>query len=141
MLAEDLNPHRGNVRVGVRPLRADPCRGLSSFSWARFFLFAVLFLTMVPGSCPTVRRELPRLALRHAAFLIALFVLQATALGFRSHLSTYWLTPNGRGHTSPFAGLLLFLCLGIGLTEIITNRSLLDKAHLEYAGWPVRDRG
>lgn len=177
MLGDDFSLYEEDAPVGMRPLRIDPCRDNSSFSWVRFLFFALIFLAMVPAcvlllifyrdrpygiecatlicytyavvlytfssarasgnrylfSCPWVRRTLPRIVLRHVAFLIALFVLQATALHYRPHLSTWWLTPNGRGHTSPFAGFLLILCLALGLTQIISNRSLLDKAHLDYA--------
>lgn len=156
MLREDATPYEGNVPVGMRPLRIDPCRGVSSFSWARFFFFALLFLTMVPGSilllifyrdrpfgvefatlicysyavvlytfssgrasgnrylfsCPWVRRELPRLALRHVAFLIALFVLQSDSAPLSTALVYVVADPQRPGAHVSLCGLSVDSLLG-----------------------------
>ena len=32
----------------------------------------------------------------------------------------------------PFTTTLTILCAGLALTQILTNRSLLNRAHLEY---------
>ena len=82
--------------------------------------------------CPSVYRRLSRLALRHVGFLAVLFVLQTVAFSLRPHLPAWWLTSSGRNMT-PFAAILGILCIGLGLAQVLTNRSLLNKSHLEYA--------
>lgn len=91
----------------------------SNKGWQRY-----LFL------CPFVRHQLPVLAVRHAYFLIALIALQTGALLIRPDLSTFWLIASGqRRSTPPFAMALLVACVALLLTEVIMNRSLLDRAH------------
>jgi lysylphosphatidylglycerol synthetase-like protein (DUF2156 family) len=83
-------------------------------------------------NCPFVCGQLPRLAFRHACFLVALFVLQTLALRIRPHLPPFWLKASG-GYKSmpPFVTALMALCVVLCLSEILTNRSLLDRAHRE----------
>jgi hypothetical protein len=80
-------------------------------------------------SCPVVRRQLPRLIRRHLGFLAALFIAQTTALKLRPNLPARWVMPSSRG-ASPFAIILGVLCLCLGVAEILSNRSLLEDAHL-----------
>jgi hypothetical protein len=79
-------------------------------------------------SCPVVRRELPRLIRRHLGFLAALFIAQTMALNFRPNLPAHWVTPSSRD-ASPFALILGVLCACLAIVQILTNRSLLDRAH------------
>jgi hypothetical protein len=80
-------------------------------------------------SCPVVRRQLPRLVRRHLGFLAALFIAQTTALKLRPNLPARWVTPSSRG-ASPFAFILGILCLCLGVAQVLSNRSLLEDAHL-----------
>lgn len=80
-------------------------------------------------SCPVVRQQLPRLIRRHMCFLAALFVGQTTALKLRPNLPAHWVTPSSRD-ASPFALILGVLCLCLGAAQILSNRSLLEDAHL-----------
>jgi hypothetical protein len=79
-------------------------------------------------SCPVVRGQLPQLIRRHLGFLAALFIVQTTALKFRPNLPAYWITPSSRD-ASPFAIILGIFCLSLAIVEILTNRSLLERAH------------
>jgi hypothetical protein len=82
--------------------------------------------------CPFVRRVLPRLALRHVVFLIALFVLETLALQLRPHLPAFWLVASsGRRSMPPFTMMLFILCGCLALAQIISNRAILDRAHRE----------
>jgi hypothetical protein len=80
-------------------------------------------------SCPVVRRQLPRLIRRHLCFLAALFLLQTTALEIRPSLPAYWITPSSRD-ASPFSLVLGVVGACLAIVQILTNRSLLDRAHL-----------
>jgi hypothetical protein len=80
-------------------------------------------------SCPVVRRQLPRLIRRHLGFLAALFIAQTMALKFRPNLPAHWVTPSSR-NASPFAFILGVLCLCLAVAQVLTNRSLLEDAHL-----------
>lgn len=79
-------------------------------------------------SCPVVRGQLPRLFRRHLGFLVALFIAQTMALNLRPNLPAHWVTPSSRD-ASPFALILGVLCLCLAIVQILTNRSLLDRAH------------
>ncbi|MGA9304400.1 MAG: hypothetical protein WBW31_03235 [Candidatus Sulfotelmatobacter sp.] len=79
-------------------------------------------------SCPVVRRQLPRLIRRHLGFLAALFIAQTMALNFRPNLPAHFVTPSSRD-ASPFALTLGVLCLCLAIVQILTNRSMLDRAH------------
>ena len=80
--------------------------------------------------CPYVRSQFGRLAIRHTCFLAALFLLETVALSIRQHLSSWWLVASG-GHKSmpPFITAMFILCGALLLVEIMTNRSLLNRAH------------
>jgi hypothetical protein len=80
-------------------------------------------------SCPVVRRQIPTLIRRHVGFLAALFLVQTTALEFRPNLSEYLITPRGRD-PSLFAVILGVLCGCLAVVQILSNRSLLERAHL-----------
>jgi hypothetical protein len=65
-------------------------------------------------------------------FLVALFVLQTEALQLRPHLSPFWLTASGGSRSMPpFVTALTVVSAVLCISEIITNRSLLDRAHKE----------
>lgn len=80
-------------------------------------------------SCPVVRRQLPRLIRRHLMFLAALFLLQTITLELRPKLPAYWMTPGSRD-PSPLAFVLGGVCACLALAQILTNRSLLERAHV-----------
>jgi hypothetical protein len=114
--------------------------GFQTASAIVYTIFAVFFTFARTGTrtgkdlapymftCPAVQPQFPRLLRRHVAFLVALFAFQTLALTERPHLPDWWST-GVRG--TPFDIALLFLCLGLGYTEVFTNRSLLDGAHRE----------
>ena len=79
-------------------------------------------------SCPVVRRQLPPLIKRHLGFLGALFLLETTALKVRPRLPANWVTSTGT-NPPPFFTALLSICACLALMEILTNRSLLKRAH------------
>lgn len=81
--------------------------------------------------CPAVRRELPRLAQRHVSFLIALLLIETTALDLRRRMPASWLVARG-GHMPPFTGGLFILCGALLLAQVISNRSVLKRAHLAF---------
>jgi len=80
-------------------------------------------------SCPAVRSQLPRLIRRHLGFLAVLFAVQTVALKLRPNLPAYLITPRGKDASLFTIGLGIF-CLCLGILEILTNRSLLERAHL-----------
>jgi len=80
-------------------------------------------------SCPVVRRQVPRLIRRHLGFLAALFIAQTTAFKLRPNLPAHFVTPSSRD-PSPFAFILGVVCLCLAVTQILSNRSLLENAHL-----------
>ena len=80
-------------------------------------------------SCPVVRHQIPLLIRRHVGFLAALFIVQTTALNLRPNLSAHWVTPSSRD-ASLFTLILGVLCLCLAIVQTLTNRSLLDRAHL-----------
>ncbi len=81
-------------------------------------------------SCPVVRRQLPRLIRRHLGFLAILLIVETTALGLRPNLPARLITPSSATDPSPFAITVgcVFACLAI--VQVLTNRSLLERAHL-----------
>jgi hypothetical protein len=82
--------------------------------------------------CPYVRTQFGRLAVRHMSFLAALFLLQTAAFSIRPHLSPWWLTANvGSRGMPPFTLVMFILCVALELAEIMSNRSLLERAHTE----------
>jgi hypothetical protein len=119
--------------------------GFQSASAIVYTIFAVFFTFARTGTrtgkdlppymftCPTVRPQFSHLLRRHLGFLVALFALQTLALTVRPQLPVWWNTEtgHGRGGGTPFDVALLFLCFGLGYTQVFTNRSLLDRAHRE----------
>lgn len=83
-------------------------------------------------TCPAVRPQFSRLLWRHALFLAALFVFQTLALALHPKLSGWWDTPDRKG-TTPFEATLLLLSLALACAQIVTNRSLLDRAHRRFS--------
>ena len=79
-------------------------------------------------SCPVVRRQLSPLIKRHLVFLGAIFLVETTALKVRPRLPANWVTSTGT-NPPPFFTALLSICGCLALVEIITNRSLLKRAH------------
>ena len=116
--------------------------GFQSASAIVYTMFAVFFTFARTGTrggkdlppymftCPADRPQLSRLVRRHLGFLVALFALQTLALTMRAHLPDWWNTESGHGRSggTPFGIALLFLCLGLGYTQVLTNRSLLARA-------------
>jgi hypothetical protein len=80
-------------------------------------------------SCPVVRHQLPRLIRRHLGFLGALFIAQTTAFKLRPNLPVHLVTPSSRD-ASPFAIILGVFCLCLAIAQVLSNRSLLENAHL-----------
>jgi hypothetical protein len=81
-------------------------------------------------SCPIVQRELPRIAKRHVAFIAVLFLLLTVALRLRPQLPAPWLVASG-GFKSmpPFTWALIIFSACLALAHILTNRSILSRAH------------
>lgn len=80
--------------------------------------------------CPVVRAQLPRLVKRHIVFSAVLISLLAVALHLRQYLSPWWLTTSGaRRSTPPFVNALFVVSACLALTQILTNRSILKRAH------------
>jgi hypothetical protein len=84
-------------------------------------------------SCPVVRLQIPLLIRRHVRFLAALVIVQTTAIELRPKLPDYLITPRGTD-PSLFAVILgvLFACLAV--VQVLSNRSLLERAHLSAQG-------
>lgn len=118
--------------------------GFQAASAIVYTIFAVFFTFARTGTrtgkdlppymftCPAVQPQFSRLLRRHLGFLVALFALQTLSLAVSPHLPDWWNTESGHGRGgTPFDIALLFLCLGLGYTQVFTNRSLLDRAHRE----------
>jgi hypothetical protein len=85
-------------------------------------------------SCPIVRAQLPKLAKRHIAFASVLLVLLSVALHLRQQLPPWWLVSTGASRSLPPLTTALFvLAACLALTQILTNRSILERAHRERA--------
>lgn len=80
-------------------------------------------------SCPVVRRQLPRIIRRHLVFLATLFVAQTMAFKLRSNLPAQFVTPSSRD-ASPFALIMGVFCLCLAVAQVLSNRALLENAHL-----------
>lgn len=120
--------------------------GFQAASATVYTIFAVFFTFARTGTrigkdlppymftCPAVQPQFSRLLRRHLGFLVALFALQTLALAVRPQLPDWWNTESGhgRGGGTSFDIALLLLCLGLGYTQVFTNRSLLDRAHREF---------
>jgi len=114
----------------------------NGFQWASMIVYsaAVPFLTFTRTRglkrhylfrCPFVRPQLPQLALRHAGFLAALFILETAAFQYQSRLPAFIINGNV-GSMPTFDFILMVLCIALLLVQVLTNRKLLDRAHLEY---------
>jgi hypothetical protein len=90
-------------------------------------------------TCPAVQPHLSRLFRRHLGFLVVLFALQTAALAARPNLPTWWTVEDSKGGTS-FGLTLLFTCIGLGYTQVFTNRSLLKRAHRDFFALGQRSR-
>jgi hypothetical protein len=125
------------------PLRRAPY-GVQVTSLVFYTLF-VLFFTFattgsrgggnVPGykfTCPAVVPQIPRLLWRHLICLFALFVLEGAALAVHPHLPDWWNIHDKKGST-PFEIVVLFLGNGLAWAQILTNKSLLNRAHREFS--------
>jgi hypothetical protein len=84
-------------------------------------------------TCPAVKPQILCLLWRHLGFLFALFALQTAMLAARPHLPDWWNVKDSRGGT-PFDIALMLLCFGLAWTQVLTNRSLLNRAHREFSG-------
>jgi hypothetical protein len=84
-------------------------------------------------TCPAVAPQIPKLLWRHLGFLLGLFLLESAALAARPNLSPWWFQKDRKGGT-PFEAVLVVLCIGLGMVQIQTNRSLLKRAHAEFIG-------
>jgi hypothetical protein len=98
---------------------------------AFFFTFSGKSLPRYLLDCPVVQHQWDRLTMRHVGFLVALFIIETTALGLRARMPYWWLAAQGRD-APPFTDALAILCGILLLTEVITNRSVLKRAHLEH---------
>jgi len=113
----------------------------SLVSYTLFVLFFTFATTgsrgggNVPGykfTCPAVELQIPRLLWRHLICLVALFVLEKAALAVHPHLPNWWNIQDKKGST-PFEIVLLFLGIGLAMAQILTNKSLLNRAHREFS--------
>lgn len=86
-------------------------------------------------TCPVVAAQYPRLLKRHAAFLVLLIAFETIALRIKPHLPEWWLTSSGR-NMPPFFIALALPCGALLITEILTNRGLLERAHNDHFGEP-----
>jgi hypothetical protein len=79
-------------------------------------------------TCPAVRPELPKLLLRHLAFLVLLVIFLSAALASGPALPAFWNTPDRKGATV-FQLTVGLLCYALGVYEIWSNRSILAQSH------------
>ena len=80
-------------------------------------------------SCSVVRGQLACLLRRYLGVIAALFIAQTTALRLRPNVPAQWVTSSSK-EVSPFVIALGVLCLVLAIVQTLTNRSLLDRAHL-----------
>ena len=82
--------------------------------------------------CSIVQQTLPRLLRRHCNFLVAIVLLETTALRLTRYMPPSWLSNTGR-NGSPFAISLVVICLCLASVQVFTNRTLLERAHEKSA--------
>jgi hypothetical protein len=93
-------------------------------------------------TCPVVVSQYPRLLKRHAAFLAILIVFATIVVKNKPHPSDSRLTSR-RSDPSPFFFVVAIPIAALALTEIMTNRGVLERAHNERFGelGPENERG
>jgi len=118
--------------------------GLQVTSLVSYTLFVVFYTFATTGSkgggnvpgykftCPAVESQIPRLLWRHLIYLVALLALETAALTIHSNLPDWWNVPGKKGST-PFEIAILFLGIGLAIAQILTNKSLLNRAHREFS--------
>jgi hypothetical protein len=125
-------------------LLRDAPYGLPVTSLVFYTLFVVFFTFATTGSsgggnvpgykftCPAVEPQIPRLLWRHLICLITLFALEETALAVHPYLPDWWNIQDKKGST-PFSIVVLLLGIGLAWAQILTNKSLLNRAHREFS--------
>lgn len=78
--------------------------------------------------CSIVQQIMPRLLRRHFGFLAAVILLETITLRLTPYMPASWLSGRGRNN-SPFAITLVVLCLCFAFVQVLTNRTLLERAH------------
>jgi hypothetical protein len=78
--------------------------------------------------CSIVHQTMPRLVRRHGGFLVAVVVLETIAFRLVRYLPASWLIDKGK-NGSPFA--ISVLCMCLAFVQVLSNRSLLERAHLK----------
>ena len=84
-------------------------------------------------TCPVVVSQYPRLLNRHAVFLTVMVAVETVAFRIKPHLSAWWLTASGR-NMPPFVVAVVVPCMVMAIAEIVTNRALLERAHVDRFG-------
>lgn len=80
--------------------------------------------------CPVVRQIMPKLIRRHIGFLVTIVIIETIAFCSTPYMPASWFIAKGRDG-SPYSIALGVLCIGIAMVQILTNRSLLERAHLD----------
>ena len=84
-------------------------------------------------TCPVVVSQYPRLLKRHAVFLALVIVFLSSVVKNKPHQSEPRPTSSGRDISPSF--FLVFIPLAaLALTEIFTNRGVLERAHNDHFG-------
>jgi hypothetical protein len=97
---------------------------------AFFYTFSGNGLSQSSLDCPIVQHHLDSLKMRHCGFLLALIFIETIGFKIRPHLPDSWLVGTGK-NMSPFILTLSIACGSLLLTQVITNRAMLDRAHGE----------
>lgn len=119
--------------------------GLQEASIISYTLFVVFFTFATTGSgwgargnvpgykftCPAVEPQIPRLLWRHLIFLVMLVVLETALLSVHSQLPDWFNVPDKKG-TTPFILVFFLVSFALAWTQILTNKSVLNRAHREY---------
>lgn len=85
--------------------------------------------------CPIVDRVLPRLTQRHLGFLTAILIIETISFYLKRFVPSSWLVAKGKDG-SPFELALFLLCICIASAQVLTNRSVLERAHLQESHLP-----
>jgi hypothetical protein len=80
--------------------------------------------------CSIVDGLLSRLGRRHIGFLAVVLFLETTGFYLTRFMPLSWLVAKGR-NGSPFSITLVILCMSIAFVQVLTNRSILEQAHLQ----------